>query len=1047
MFFLLALVATGGAYAQAPTGSIAGVVTDPARAPIVGARLSIINRDSGLTRTLTTSDDGNYSAAALPPGVYQVTAQATGFSLLQRTATVEIGTTTTVNLMLQVSEVREQVTVSDATPLLRYDHHQVSGLIGRKQIENLPLNGRHFLELAKLEPGVTTPARVSGNRTMVPVLGSPGANSGSQTRVTVDGGSTMAVFQGGSAMQLSQDVVREFQLTSVNFDLTTGETASGAINIVTRSGGNEFHGGAFYFYRDHNLAAYPALSRDPSNPDPFFQRDQFGFNLGGPLRKDRVFFFVNWERNDQKGVVSAQPRTPEFVHLGQISPSPNHGTLLSARLDFRANQTNYFHVRHSHDGSHGFGPSTSGSAAGLASLPSNWTANRAWVDQSLASLTSTLRPNLVNELRFSYFFISTTQRDGRREDCPSGCIGAGWPQISVLGASFVIGRSFKAENMGRRYHLADSITWQFKAHRLRMGFEYEYSRGGLVATANEPIQMVLFSPADVRRYNSLPTTLPNLRISLPSSFTSVEDILRLPVQSFVLGIGNPQPYQPNSGPTKTGHLWRLYWQDTWRLHPRLTMNYGVGWFYDPHPNRDLSKPAYLQPIFGADGLRSPKTDLNNFSPSLGFAWAATSDGRTLIRGGGGIYYDVFNINIMLDQERHSLGPRGTGRTNFQNTRILNPLPNIPGVPLGTPLNFTSPSLITGTHLMTILPALRADLLQRRGDTTSQDFSVRNIEVDKLGQVGLRDLTTPYAVHLNLGLQREISRDLVLSADFVSRHFIHHSALPADYNRFFSAAGPVIPSCVGAQRDDPQARCSAGPIMVVDQFARASYKGLLVRLEKRFSGRTQFLASYAYSSNVGTNRVNNDNWMEGYGPLDRDVPHILNLAAIIELPRRLQLGFNSTYHSAQPFTAFVTGLDFNGDGTDGDALPGTGVNRFNRGLGKEDLRGAVDAFNENFAGNRTPRNQFIPRITLPAYYEFGDNYLTQDLRLTRTFVFREKFKLTLMGEVFNFLNIANLSGHSGNLANAATFGQPTRRVDQVFGSGGPRAFQFGARISF
>ncbi|HKZ79674.1 MAG TPA: carboxypeptidase regulatory-like domain-containing protein [Pyrinomonadaceae bacterium] len=1028
--------------AQAPTGTIAGVVTDPTGAPIVEVRIGVINRDSGLTRTLITSSDGNYSAAALPPGAYQLTAQATGFSPLARIAIVEAGTTTTVDLKLQIGAVKEMVTVRDATPLLRSDHHQVTGLISRQQIENLPLNGRNFLELAKLEPGVTTPVRTTGNRTFVPVLGSPAALNGSHTRVTVDGGSIMAVFVSGSAMGFSQDVVREFQLTFANFELSTGQTASGAINIVTRSGGNEFHGEGFYLYRDHNLAAYPALNRDPTNPDPFFQRRQFGFNMGGPLRTNSLFFFSNWEHNDQRGVASTQPRTPEFVNFGQIASSPSRGTLFSARLDFQATQNSYFYLRHSHDGSRAFAPT-----GGPSALPSSWSKQQAWADQSVASLTSTLRPNLINELYFSYFFISISEKSGQTGDCPYGCIGLGGPEISVSGASFIIGRSFSAQNMGRRYHLADSITWQINAHRFRFGSEYEYTRGGPVMTMNEPVQMVLYNPADVRRYNSLPTTIPNLRIPLPSSFNTMEDILRLPVQSFSIGIGNPNSHRRNSGRTRTGHVWHLYLQDTWRLRPRLTLNYGLGWFYDPHPNRDLSKPSYLAPIFGVEGLRPPQADRNNFSPSLGLAWLVNQDGRTVIRGGGGIYYDTLSVNTLLDQERNSLGPRGTGRTNYQHTRIANPLPNLAGVPFGLPFNFTHPTLFTGSHLITILPALRADLLQRRGDPNNRDFSVRNIEVDKLGQVGARDLSTPYAVHLNLGMQREITPDLVLSADLVYRHFVHASVLPADYNHFFSARGPVIPVCIGTQIDDPQALCSAGSINVVDGFGRATFKGLLMRLEKRFSRRTQFLASYAYSSNVGTNRVNNDDWFEGYGPLDRDVPHILNLSAIVDLPFRLQLGFNSTYYSRSPFTAFVTGLDFNGDGTDGDALPGTRVNGFNRGLGKEDLRRAIDLFNQNFAGLRTPRNQPIPRLTLPTDYEFGDNYVTQDLRLSWTVMLREKYKAQLIGEVFNLFNIANLSGHSGNLANRATFGQPTRRVDQVFGSGGPRAFQFGARLSF
>jgi hypothetical protein len=196
--FFLALAAAGSAHAQAPTGTLAGVVTDPAGARVPEAQVSIINRETGLARTFTTSAEGDYSAAAaLPPGIYQVTVKATGFRQLERAATVEAGTTTTVDLMLQLGGATETVTVKeDALPLIRYDHHQVGGLVSRRQIENLPLNGRSFLELAKLEPGVQPPARASSNRTFVPALGQPVGNSGRGTRVTVDGGS---VFAGSSS--------------------------------------------------------------------------------------------------------------------------------------------------------------------------------------------------------------------------------------------------------------------------------------------------------------------------------------------------------------------------------------------------------------------------------------------------------------------------------------------------------------------------------------------------------------------------------------------------------------------------------------------------------------------------------------------------------------------------------------------------------------------------------------------------------------------------------------------------------------------------------
>jgi hypothetical protein len=179
-------------------------------------------------------------------------------------------------------------------------------------------------------------------------------------------------------------------------------------------------------------------------------------------------------------------------------------------------------------------------------------------------------------------------------------------------------------------------------------------------------------------YNALPTTRPDLRVPLPSSFTTVDDILRLPIISFTVGIGDPLPYQPDFGRVRTSNVWHVYGHDTWRLKPGLTLNYGLGWFYDPHPNVDLSKPEYLATILGRGGLKPPRAERNDFSPSLGFAWAPTRDGKTLIRAGGGIYYDMFNINpLQLDLERVSLGPRGTGRTAYPSSRIPNPLPNIP----------------------------------------------------------------------------------------------------------------------------------------------------------------------------------------------------------------------------------------------------------------------------------------------------------------------------------------------------------------------------------
>jgi hypothetical protein len=224
---------------------------------------------------------------------------------------------------------------------------------------------------------------------------------------------------------------------------------------------------------------------------------------------------------------------------------------------------------------------------------------------------------------------------------------------------------------------------------------------------------------------------------------------------------------------------------------------------------------------------------------------------------------------------------------------------------------------------------------------------------------------------------------------------------------------------------------------------------LLRADKRFSHRFQVLGSYAYSSNTGTindNGFNLDNWLQNAGPLPNDYTNILNLAGVAQLPWRFELGLNFSYTSAPPFSAFVGQNDFNGDGTAGDLLPGTTANAFNRGMGRGDLKELVAHFNATYARTNDAQGLAIPQLTLPESYAFGDNFHSLDLRLSRSFVFQESWRVTLIGEVFNLYNKANLTGYSGDLTSAA-FGQPTSRATQVFGSGGPRAFQVAMRVSF
>jgi hypothetical protein len=280
----------------------------------------------------------------------------------------------------------------------------------------------------------------------------------------------------------------------------------------------------------------------------------------------------------------------------------------------------------------------------------------------------------------------------------------------------------------------------------------------------------------------------------------------------------------------------------------------------------------------------------------------------------------------------------------------------------------------------------------------------------------------------------------------------------DYNRYErridGVRTPVIPLCSSFRRVDLATPCSKERITFDNTTGIAQYEGLLVRVEKRFSHRTQFLVSYALGSFDGSNGnavgtgFDAEDWFANYGPLPTDRRHILNLSGIVELPWRLQLSANVSAQSRPPFSAYVGRVDFDGDGTSDDLLLGTTVNEFNRGSDRDDLLRLVDAYNRDIAGTTTAGGQMTKRIDLPADFALGDTFFAADLRVSHTVLLGgERARLVLFGEVFNLFNVANFVDYGGDLTNPDEFGRPGARFNQVFGSGGPRAFQFGARIGF
>ena len=1033
--------ATPRLYAQTPTGSLSGVVTDSTGATIANARVTIVHAGTLQARQQTTSAEGLFTAAALPPGRYRVTIESAGFKRTARDVAVEAGTSDSIQVRLELGDVAETVTVEESPALIRRSHHQVGGVVTREQIDAIPLNGRSFLELAKLEPGVA-PSRLSDGRTFVSFLG-----AGLQTvprigftRVTVDGVNITTPGTAGVVLQVSPDVVQEFQIASVNFDLATSLTSNGSINIVTRSGTNEYHGNGFYVFRNHHLAAYPALRRDPLNPTPEFARHQSGASFGGPLRRGRVFIFSSFERTDQHAVVAVHP-LDELAALGGNFRSPYTGNQANIRVDapLRSGQSAF--VRYTYDRNAIFGN------LGPGNLPSSWTERINDARQVLVGLTSVISNRAVNEARVSHFRVGTPTWPADARLCP-GCFGLSGFRTVVSGAGLIYGGGGRTESKERRAQASDTVTWQLGAHTLRGGGEWEHNAAEVALTSGaQGGEITLFSPRDARQAG----------IPLPPAFTTPADLLTLPLKQFTITVGSGTVLWEGFRRDRVTDLYRLHVSDTWRTTDRLTLNLGLAWSYEPNViAQDLAKPALLAPLVGADGLTPPKPGARNFSTGVGATWSATDDDKTLVRAGGGRYLDPLGSSNTFNRvrERELLSPAGTGRLTETGANLFDN---------GLRLQFQQPTAFTGAQLVALIPQIQHTLMQSL-NPDNRDLSVRNIDLLKRGN-NLVDpsYTTPSSLHLSAGLQREIARGFVLSADVVWKRFRNTFINGIDYNRWNSTNGPVLPMCTPAQRLDVHAVCSNGPIFFDTSSGRARYRGLLLRVEKRLSGRGQLLASYALSSFVGTNgtgtgssenpggRVfgfNNDNWLENYGPLPTEQRHAVNVSGTVMLPLAFTLAVSLSAASAPPFAPYVGNLDFNGDGTVNDLLPGTTINQFGRELGKSDLIRLVDQYNEQIAGTLTPTGQTAPKLQLPTSFSFNDSFFTQDLRLTRRFRLGSAgHRAALVVDVFNLFNTSNVVTVGSDLTQPAFFGQPAERVGQLFGSGGTRALQLGLRFDF
>jgi hypothetical protein len=1094
---LVLAVASYTAHAQSATGIITGTVSDSSGAVVPGVKITVTNQGTGIERNLTSNDAGLYIAPGLEAGQYLVRSEQAGFKTLERAAEVQAGTSTTVNLTLFPGAINEVVNVSTATAEMNYESHSVAGVVEHQEIEELPLNGRGFVQLASLLPGVQVTAQPQGarNGTLgITILG----GGGQYPLITMDGLQINSMSDGnagaGTAINFSQEVVAEFQLSSANFDLSTFTTIQGAVNLVTRSGGNAWRGSAYGFYRDHNMAAYPAFKRSSLNPSPYFVRKNPGVTLGGPLIRDKLFLFGSYEYTKQISAVTVQPDLASIAPSAGIFSSPYAYNYTTFRFDYQPSAKHAGFLRWTNDRNTGYGSS------GGVVFPSQWINNYNWSDQFAVGVTSTWTSNLVTEFRFGFRDWVNKEYPPNQSLCKSPCFGGsvaglasnGIPQLSMVGSSnFGVGNAgLSPQNRtARNYEPQFTVTWERHTHRLKFGYDMDYynqqfyfpiCQSGCmsvysVETTKSTLQTGANSSTNVATYT------PNL----PTTVTTTADLLNLPISypsaaliaGFEAGPGEtPGPYDFS----KLRGDWRprVFFQDFWKIRPNLTVNFGLAYAYESGLYAsDMPFPGLMGPIFGlAPGTAQPATPPNktNFSPAFGFSYSPGNSGRWVIRGGAGIYYDTGNYVQKLHSQA-SLGPVGDGpitlpsvvfhiptiaedpSPEWNNIVVQGPGGTFPSLPRGSQVPTAQFTNITLSEFLRIYnaqyPAVNTQL-SPSNVLTSGPYQFSNIDLVKQAPVLVTPkMPVPRSYQTSIGVQRDFGHGLVLTADWVRRQVERNSLGQFDlnhYNEFVNGVQtPVIPKCTTAQLFVLTAQCSTGAFSTYVNQGRAIYEGLLLRANKQLTRGYQITVSYAWQNLNSQQVVNFNNWQQGYGPILAH--HNLNVSSLIYLPLGFELSANSSFITRTPIEIVTTTIDLSGTGiASSGPLPGLPF----RGLPSHAaIADAVTKFNATYAGTHAPNGATIQPYVLPANFDLGRPTVSQDFRLTKAFTY-ERYKLSIYGEVFNAFNIANLTGYSANLdkqvssgTQSFAFGQPTQRAAQTFLSSGPRAEQVGVRFNF
>jgi hypothetical protein len=623
--------------------SVSGRVTDASGAVVEGATVTARQVETNLASVTTTDHEGRFRFPYLKLGPYEVTVRHQGFADALRPVTLTVGAAFEIPFSLSIGTAETKVTVTETAPILEAARTQIAGTISQAEVRNLPLNGRNFLDLALLIPGVS-PTNTAANQLFAETSAVPGQglSVGSQRNFSnsfiVDGLSANDDAAGLSGIFYGLDVVHEFQVVTSGGQAELGRALGGYINMVTKSGTNSLHGDLYGYLRNDRFNAANALSHTVL---PLTQA-QYGASLGGPVKQDRTFYFANFEQRElnQSGLVTITPANVSAINTKLIASgypgplistglysNPVHNTNFFSKVDHQFSQKDQFSVRynlydvHSPDSRGAGGLSAATASAGLDNTDQTISASNIW----------TISPRMVNETRGQF-------TNSNLKALPTDPIG---PAVSISGvASFGTLSGSPTGRINKLYEIADTVSYQKGAHAIRAGADFLYNDD----TITYP-----------RSYRG------------SYAFSSLANFLN----GIYNGSGFTQTFA-NSVVGQTNPNVGFFAQDEWKVSPSLTLNIGVRY--------DL------------EYLKSINTDTNNISPRGGFAWSPFASRNTVIRGSFGLFYDRVPLRALanallsagnttnvsnLSQISVSLSPTQAGAPVFPN--ILNNLTLPPGV--------------------------------------------------------------------------------------------------------------------------------------------------------------------------------------------------------------------------------------------------------------------------------------------------------------------------------------------------------------------------------